>query len=290
MIKIEAKFEIVTPMLHGAHQTKAEIRVPSIKGMLRFWWRAINYNSNIYELWEKDAFIFGSSDEKIGKSKVSIMLTENNTSTYYNKNPKPTGLDGEFKIRIDINEKQVDNTVYVYDEVVKVLKVVGLLGGIGSRSRRGYGSISIVELKTDNNTQWEVPTNKDQYITELKNLLSNSKNNVSLPSYTAFYSGTRIVVSKKTFLTEQIAFQEIKKEYKNYNKKNEGFGLPSNRRNRRASPLFFHIHHISGQYIWTCVFFKSKFQESKDMPPDNYKAVDDFITRLTTTKGEEVKF
>ncbi|MGC8657346.1 MAG: hypothetical protein ACP5UL_06350, partial [Thermoplasmata archaeon] len=160
------------------------------------------------------------------------------------------------------------------------------------RSRRGYGSISIVELKTDNHIQWGIPQNKDQYITELKKLLSNSKNNVSLPSYTAFYRETRIVVSKETFSEKQSAFKEIKEEYKNYNKKNEGFGLPSpsNRWNRRASPLFFHIHHISGQYIWTCVFFKSKFQESKDMPPDNYKAVDDFITRLTTTKGEEVKF
>jgi CRISPR-associated protein Cmr1 len=37
----EFEVEVVTPMfLGGANNLEAELRVPSIKGMLRFWWRA----------------------------------------------------------------------------------------------------------------------------------------------------------------------------------------------------------------------------------------------------------
>ena len=320
MKTIEAKFKIVTPMfLHGADQTKAEIRVSSIKGMLRFWWRALNYDDNISKVWEKDAYIFGGSDQKIGKSKVMFTLTENNTSTKIaekwstnewksyigygltNKKTKNSELEkteclepgGEFKIRIDIDEKQDGNkNIIAYDEVVKVLKVFGLLGGLGSRSRRGWGSISIVELKTDNHTSWEIPHKEDKYTYELKKLLGNSKNNASLPpEYTAFYSGTRIVISKNPFPTYESAFKEIAEEYKNYDKKNEGFGSPrKNSNGRRASPLFIHIHQIdNNQYLWVCIFFKSKFNESSDMPSDDYKNVEDFIAKLINDGNTEVK-
>jgi hypothetical protein len=42
---IEASFRIVTPMfIGGADQTPADgIRPPSVKGALRFWWRALNW-------------------------------------------------------------------------------------------------------------------------------------------------------------------------------------------------------------------------------------------------------
>ncbi|MFZ1105749.1 MAG: type III-B CRISPR module RAMP protein Cmr1 [Hyphomicrobiaceae bacterium] len=42
MHRIEAEFEIVTPMFLGGADPKgsAELRAASIKGALRFWWRA----------------------------------------------------------------------------------------------------------------------------------------------------------------------------------------------------------------------------------------------------------
>lgn len=42
MIELEARFRIVTPLfMSGSDKLKAELRVPSIKGVLRFWWRAL---------------------------------------------------------------------------------------------------------------------------------------------------------------------------------------------------------------------------------------------------------
>ncbi len=45
MEKLEATFRIVTPMfIGGADQTPSDgIRPPSVKGALRFWWRALNW-------------------------------------------------------------------------------------------------------------------------------------------------------------------------------------------------------------------------------------------------------
>lgn len=78
METIEAKFRIVTPMfISGADQTKAELRVPSIKGALRFWWRALNYEKDSKILLDRESKIFGSSDQKIGQSKIKIKVTEN---------------------------------------------------------------------------------------------------------------------------------------------------------------------------------------------------------------------
>ena len=42
METIEATFKVVTPMfMSGADQSQAELRTASIKGALRFWWRAL---------------------------------------------------------------------------------------------------------------------------------------------------------------------------------------------------------------------------------------------------------
>ena len=42
--KIEAEFTIVTPMFIGdANQEADDVRPPSLKGALRFWWRALNW-------------------------------------------------------------------------------------------------------------------------------------------------------------------------------------------------------------------------------------------------------
>ncbi len=316
MKTIEAKFKIVTPMfLHGADQTKAELRVPSIKGMLRFWWRAINYNDNINKVWENDTCIFGSLDQKVGQSRVLIHLIENKTSPkvaerwnpndwksyigYGLTNKKAKDLEsekteylepgGEFRIRVDINERPDKD---IYKGAVNTLKVFGLLGGLGSRSRKGWGSMSLVELKADDAT-FEVPPNPESYTKELKKLLSNSKKNSINPEYTAFSNQTRIVISKATFDRYENAFKEIAEEYKNYKNKNEGFGLPRGKNSdggRRSSPLFIHIHQLDNKYIWVCAFFKSIFTESKNLPDDGYKAVDDFVTKLIKNGNTKVNF
>ena len=77
--KICFEIETITPMfLSGADQSKAELRVASIKDFLRFWWRALQAESDINELRERESQIFGSSDEKKGGGSSFAMLISNN--------------------------------------------------------------------------------------------------------------------------------------------------------------------------------------------------------------------
>ncbi|TAN35431.1 MAG: type III-B CRISPR module RAMP protein Cmr1 [Candidatus Methanoperedens sp.] len=62
--------------LAGADGRTPELRSPSIKGMMRFWWRALHEHLTIEKLKEDEAKIFGTSDETIGRSKFSIRVNK----------------------------------------------------------------------------------------------------------------------------------------------------------------------------------------------------------------------
>ncbi|MFH1491562.1 MAG: type III-B CRISPR module RAMP protein Cmr1 [Pseudomonadota bacterium] len=143
----EFEVEVVTPFfLGGADRNKAELRVPSIKGALRFWWRAIYAHLSLDKLREKEAEIFGDAGDRSGKSKIRIKI--DNALSYNGRdreNPVPHKKvsfafpcfnPGEkFSLRIYGNEKSFE-----------LFKLVSILGGLGKRSRRGFGSFKINKI------------------------------------------------------------------------------------------------------------------------------------------------
>ncbi len=85
--KVTFEIETITPMfLSGADQSKAELRAASIKGLLRFWWRALQVESNLEKLRIEENKIFGSADEKEGGcSTFSIRVSYNGDLNYTTK-------------------------------------------------------------------------------------------------------------------------------------------------------------------------------------------------------------
>ena len=70
--EIEFSCEIVTPLfLGGANSNKAELREASIKGMLRFWWRALYGDEDYKSMRKRESEIFGSTESK---SRVEISV------------------------------------------------------------------------------------------------------------------------------------------------------------------------------------------------------------------------
>ena len=68
MDKIILKCEIVTPMFcYGADGKTPELRAPSLKGALRFWWRAIHPNLDLERLKKEETEIFGGSGDDEAK-------------------------------------------------------------------------------------------------------------------------------------------------------------------------------------------------------------------------------
>ena len=137
------KCEIITPMfMYGADGRTPEIRPSEIKGMMRFWWRAVTWipGQDNENLLKKESEIFGSSDEKIGSSKFRIRIKENNLQTdtiqplphKINAFRRRAFIRGHFIVEFLGEEINTANQVFTLS---------CLLGGFGYRSRRGFGKI-----------------------------------------------------------------------------------------------------------------------------------------------------
>jgi CRISPR-associated protein Cmr1 len=170
----EYECAIITPLFMGsANPQQVELRVPSIKGGIRFWWRALHGNLDIKKLKEEEAKLFGSSDEKIGRSKLRIHIPVKQIRTFGyppfphwedkpNKrffNSPAVGYGQSFQVILTITSDEISHKKYQ-----AIFEAALLLGGFGKRSRRGFGSIQITKR---NGEVYQVPQDMD----ELKNLL-----------------------------------------------------------------------------------------------------------------------
>jgi len=189
---IRAIYRIVTPMFIGDAQQKASgISPASVKGALRFWWRALNW-STVYRqagesetaalklLHEQESELFGTSgkddaDElpglprsKKGAARFTLRV-ESSAKEAALSTPKAgiqyllgQGLfrggylrsaigEGEtLLVSLIINPISSRRPKELHDKQTKQLSealvVMGLLGGLGSRARKGFGSIAIQSL------------------------------------------------------------------------------------------------------------------------------------------------
>ena len=156
MKAISFECEIITPMfMAGADGKTPELRPPSIKGMMRFWWRAMNGHLPLDELWKKEGELFGASDEKIGRSKFALKIICSSNLKIDSYKPVTTNkpvTTKTFKAQAFVPERQfallltANSSFKEYETICNVLKVSLLLGGLGKRSRRGFGSVRIVTI------------------------------------------------------------------------------------------------------------------------------------------------
>lgn len=170
MPSITFDLETVTPLfLSGANQQEAELRPPAFRGALRYWFRAIAASVTTFEqvkIWENK--IFGNTDA--GGSVIIRVQAEKPTSTKYlekyngtaNNNPW-SGLEylffsiyasGSKEARAYLPPKRkfrliLQTRPLVKDNINCLTLAAGAmwclvnLGGIGSRSNRGAGSLKV---------------------------------------------------------------------------------------------------------------------------------------------------
>jgi CRISPR-associated protein Cmr1 len=244
--KITFEIETITPMfLAGAEQGKAELRAASIKGLLRFWWRALQAETNLEKLHNRESQIFGAPDEKIGGSSFSIRILHEPLKAIKDKFPNnpqyQMPVEGKtFKINIleylaygtyDYIPKQgnVFNREYLpinsnfsliinltnelwKEEILKTIFVFSLFSGVGSRSRNGFGSFEI--------------TNKTEAFGDIKDEFSISnayeKENLrkivrktDIAAYSSFSRLTKIFKANSLFNSAYDSLADVGKIYKN---------------------------------------------------------------------------
>lgn len=223
---VEATFRIVTPMfLGGADNQPDGIRPPSIKGALRFWWRALNWgrfrmecegdsNPNrkaLQKLHTKEAHLFGAAaDEESGGQGVFLLrvrspqimeqdppAAERNGGEDYLRG---RGLKGrkclpagrEFTISLLFRPaRKREDAASDRASVIQAVKAFGLLGGLGSRARRGCGSVAMLSLQGAQE-EWRAPETLEEYDASVRKLMQQEHLLSGRPPFTAFFNGAML--------------------------------------------------------------------------------------------------
>ncbi len=189
----------ITPMfMAGADNRTPELRAPSFKGVMRFWWRVVQAESNLDKLRKQEAMIFGGAGEGKGKSSFKIRVDFQETLKTINYQPLPhhTGSSDCFCVQELDNRRcskgwrqqalaNMDFSVSLgYDylpdgftgkQLECLFILMSILGGVGKRSRRGFGSFQVRPVN-DCNSKEAINLN---YIRSLLDVLAPGKYHTS---------------------------------------------------------------------------------------------------------------
>lgn len=139
--------------LAGADGTTPELRAPSIKGALRFWWRAMNGHLSLSELKKREGEIFGDNGNR---SKFTLFINEK-AITIGKAAPRP---HKGYKIDCIMPQSKFEITLCVpvatplwsIEQCKALFELTCILGDVGKRARRGMGSVEIISC-SDNTWQ-----------------------------------------------------------------------------------------------------------------------------------------
>ncbi|MFZ5996172.1 MAG: type III-B CRISPR module RAMP protein Cmr1 [Nitrospirota bacterium] len=330
--KITFEIETITPMfLAGAEQGKAELRAASIKGLLRFWWRAVRSQSSIETLRNEEAKIFGSSDEDVGGARFTIRVTQpdkeplpdfkkeipdiNNPvryllySTVMNKRPYfPVG--SKFKILLSSRDENVLKIASAS------LWVLVYLGGLGTRSRRGAGNVSITSLDDPDKILSSAGIDfipSEELVGWLRDNFEATKRLIAAEKsgFVSEYSNmsiSRVVISNSAFQDWKKALQEIGGIFKEFRREKKVInravlGLPlktvtaragNDDITRRCSPIIIKLLKAGTDYRWIVLRLAGEFLPEGGVIADgrgasqkpDYGIIDEFWAELKN-KGQE---
>lgn len=236
MEKITFECETITPMfLAGADGQRPELRAPSIKGALRFWWRAMRGEMPPHLILEKETQLFGGigKDNSGQKSKVRIKTKVLKQKV---KNPpdrfKYSGVNyllystylnnrqAFYDLRFELTLTSFDSDAL--ENAIKAFWLLENLGGLGTRNRRGGGSFKVGSV-TPNET-WELLSpnysNLDTFSNHFSSYLDKLKkeNHVKSLANTTYcnFSGCSIYVIPERFSSALDALDYLGIEFQDF--------------------------------------------------------------------------
>ena len=235
---IDARYRVVTPLFcAGAEpdrpESRPELRLPSFKGVLRFWWRALawsRFRGDIGAILREEDELFGSA--KGGQSRVSMRLAPDphpdsskisigKVLTVSRMNQRVVG-EGARYLGYGVMEafasskkntkagqltraclrSPFDFTVQMrardlsedgLSSLTDALVALGTIGGMGAKNRKGYGSLVIRSLHVNGEEPWHAP----QAMNDLRDAIAGLRygdTSATLPEFTALSTRTRHVL------------------------------------------------------------------------------------------------
>lgn len=253
------KCKVITPMfMAGADGRTPELRPSEFKGMIRFWWRAIKAKDSIEELRKEEAGIFGGTGKGEGKSKINVTIfgKEIKDNKY---RPLPHSNNKEFTFPAIMPGSKFEIVLLSrfdaeYELCKDVFVISTILGGFGKRSRRGFGSIKILD-------------SEEITLAYIMNLLNKIEDSFSIQN-------NKIINKKRGGKYPWIKEIEIGKAHNDSNKLLKNIGQAShnhkdpslgNAKTRMASPIYVSVVEIGSKYCPIVTTLNNAF-------PQNYPA------------------
>lgn len=163
---VTARLKTITPMFGGSASAGQvdlvnPVRAASVRGHLRFWWRATAGArcSSLAELYKKESELWGNTEQQ-GKIRAEVEICsagreESPQKPAYALFPfRDSGAKGcesvEFRLKLTYtphasgNPASADQIAEIRAELETALAAWVMFGGIGARTRRGCGSLDLV--------------------------------------------------------------------------------------------------------------------------------------------------
>jgi CRISPR-associated protein Cmr1 len=248
--KLQATLETVTPLFLGGSDPRGqpELRAASFRGAMRFWLRALLggvLGDRPDKIFQCESQVFGSTDHA---SPVVVRLEPHNLGSD-GFNPLPhkqvTFRFNGFKPgqRFDICLLSRDEDAL--QQAQKALQLLCYLGGLGRRSRRGFGSLQITdgELALTAKTAKELGNALKQRLDAI--LPSSSAKLTDVPRFPILHEKwAQIKVCDEEFSDWEQAIKFVMKRAHQHKNPALGFANP-----RQASPVHVHVTRLStGKY------------------------------------------
>lgn len=251
--KITFDCEVLTPMFLGGANQQSELREASVRGFLRFWWRAAfsKEKEEPEELQNREAELFGGTVEKQGQSSVQIRIIKKDLQIasdlwtdlsvkrpgfnkdqrrqtgenqgigflYYSKAPTK---DKKFEFIKPQSTFEVQMTALNHEDLKLVAEVFYLgskLGGLGSRSRRTAGSFMVKSVNVSGSSDITLGSFESFYKEQLAFLKNQNGSRLEHSNLL----GARVFESIATFETWDAAVNELGSQYEKFrfqNRKN----------------------------------------------------------------------
>jgi CRISPR-associated protein Cmr1 len=274
MNTLKATFQIVTPMFIGDANQAADdgIRPPSVKGALRFWWRALNWGrfrsqascdeAALVSLHKQESHLFGAAASDSGGGQGCFLVTVRHApiSPYEPDTKRLAGMaylaglglkdrsalpnDSRFSIILQFRphtDQQAEN------DLAEVLRLLGLFGSLGSRTRRGFGSITHLVQENDGN---RLPT-QDEFEKDCNWLKSKIAANAEVTSqpFSAITAGTLFYRSNSDYPDWNEAMENVGKVMNRYRTNGTSVRKDRNGIIRDAAPTNHRIVGQIGNYV-----------------------------------------
>lgn len=258
------RLKVVTPLfLYGADQRQPEVRAASVRGQLRYWFRAIEGadTPQLDRLWDEESALFGST---AGGSTVSLRVYpvgELTTGRYAMlphrtetklQSPQDAIAPGQ-ELRLEIVTRP--GTDKVPPKVVKALVTWLLLGGLGKRSRRMFGALELTSLTGKLTDGSELASEIER---NLKTIVKYSDAS-PVPEFPILHPDySRVIVGTSGFSNWQDLIKDLFGLLRSepYRREERTFGYAM--RGRRASPLIAQVRRIGDHYYPVLTAMRSK--------------------------------